>query len=256
MKTRVGPLLASFVCTRALHIGGGLGLGHNVLSAGRGRPLSLLAGTESPIAVTKVAIESSSVAASEWSGDLLVLPFWEAANSSELVLSPDFKALDDKLDGVVSDLVSDEEFKGAAGSKAVATLTRSAASRRIALVGMGKEDKWAATGARTFGTTLATVAKDHKAKAMGAVVAAGLANQSTQAAVVEAVMVSLSPDKRYKSDPDSDDNKPPPLQTIELLGDVADGAIERGRTIAAGLLVTRGRAHTGSEPAPPSTSMP
>uniref|UniRef100_A0A7S2GUU5 Cytosol aminopeptidase domain-containing protein n=1 Tax=Haptolina brevifila TaxID=156173 RepID=A0A7S2GUU5_9EUKA len=189
--------------------------------------------------MSKVGIQASDGTASEWTGDLLVLPFWEVADSSDLVLSPDLKALDERLDGALSDLVSDQEFKGAAGSKAVISLPRSASSRRIAVVGLGNETKFTITSARTFGSTLASVAKEHKVKAMGALMSTGL-SEASQQAILESAIVSLSPDTRYKSDADSGENKPPPLETIELIGSVSGAVIERARTLAAGVLVTRG----------------
>jgi len=106
-------------------------------------------------------------------------------------------------------------------------------------MGLGKEDAFTTAGARTFGTSLATVAKEQKVKAVGAVIAPSL-TETCQQAIIESTIVALSPDTRYKSDAESDENKPPPLQTVELLGSVSSDIIARGRTFAAGILLTKG----------------
>jgi len=179
------------------------------------------------------------VAAAAWSGDLLVLPFWEADNASSLVLSDAQAAVDSAVGGALSDLLEDQEFYGQAGKEHVLALPRGSSTRRLAVVGMGKEDKFKPSGAKKLGGALAGLAKGQKSKTMAVAMpeASTLLHQTT----IEAAMLGLSPDTRYKADPNSDENKPPPLISLELLGGgVSEASIARGKTFAAGVLLTKG----------------
>ena len=172
------------------------------------------------------------------------MPFWEVSNSTtdSIVLSAAQAAIDDACSGALTDLIADQEFKGGAGAPAVVSLPRGSAARRLAIVGLGKPDKWKIGGARKFGESLASVAKAQKVKAMGLLLPAEPALTSeTAQAMLEATYLGLSPDLRYKSKPDDDDNKPPPLVGLDLLGGGVDAdVVSRARTFAAGVLLTRG----------------
>ena len=141
--------------------------------------------------------------------------------------------------GALADVIADHEFKGKAGSSAVVALPRGSSARRLAVVGLGKAD--AKTGlavGKKLGTALASIAKDQKAKTMGVVLPAETPlTTPMQQAAVEAVLLGLSPDTRYKSKPDDDENKPPPLESVTLLGSdggISGETIDRARSFAAG----------------------
>ena len=194
---------------------------------------------EAPISLTSVAVDSSGDSPAAWSGDLLVLPIWEAAENSSIVLNEAQAAVDAAYGGALENLIEDFEFKGKAGSSAVVGMPRSAPARRLAVVGLGKEDAFKAGGASKLGAALATLAKDQKAKTMATVLPG--ADSSLQLRMLESLYLGLSPDTRYKSKADADENKPPPLANLALLGGGADAAtIGRAKTMAAGVLLTRG----------------
>jgi len=226
----------SMISRPTLHLRGGISRSMPPVSMVSTLPVPV----EAPIALASVSTVASDEAPSAWSGDLLVLPFWEAANASSLGanLSDAQAAVDSALGGALSDMIADQEFKGAAGSSAVLALPRGAAARRLAVVGLGKEDKFKTAGAAKLGTALAAMAKAQKAKSM-AVDTPALAPPLLQAAL-EATLLGLSPDTRYKSKADDDANKPPPLATLTMLGDASADVIGRARTLAAGVLLTRG----------------
>lgn len=204
-------------------------------------PGSLGAAKEAPIALTSLAITDSDTAPAEWSGDILVLPFFEADNSSSLVLSEDQAAVDSAMGGVLKELIEDHEFKGGAGESAVLALPKSggAAARRLGIVGMGKEDKFKPAGAAKFGVAISGMAKAQKVKSMG--VAMPSMSTALQQTVLEAALLDLSPDQRYKSAPGEKENKLPPLTSLDVLGaSLADGVVSRAKTVAAGVLLTKG----------------
>lgn len=196
---------------------------------------------ESPIALSSVAVEPSESAADSWAGDLLVLPFWAADNSTSLELSSTQAAVDAKYDGAVSDMIADHDFSGKSGSSVVITLPRTASARRLAIVGLGKADDFQTSVAFGLGTTFATLAKEQKVKHMAAVLPGDSpVNASMQQAIIEAVLLGLSPDTRYKSKPESDENKRPPLERLDILGSISDATVERARAMASGVLLTKG----------------
>ena len=173
---------------------------------------------EAPIALTKVLPTPNDAAPAAWAGDLLVLPFWEVDKNETLTLSETQTAVDGALGGALSDMIEDHEFKGAAGSSAVLSLPRGSAARRLAVVGLGKEDKFKVSGATKLGGALATMATDQKVKSMA--VELPSTTPALLQSAIEGTLLGLSPDTRYKSD--GDENKPPPLETLDLLGASAD----------------------------------
>ena len=172
---------------------------------------------EAPITLSSVVIEPSADAAPSWSGDLLVLPFWEPADKdAELTLTSEQSAVDSAYGGALADVIADHEFKGKAGSSAVIALPKSMPARRLAVVGLGKADGFKASGAAKLGAAVAQLAKDQKAKTMAVampVTAEGDAlSEALQVGMLEAALLGLSPDTRYKTD--EDDQKPPPLTQV------------------------------------------
>jgi len=204
-------------------------------------PGSLGVAKEAPIALTSLVITDSDTAPAEWSGDLLVLPFYEADNSSCLVLSEDQAAVDSAMGGVLKELIEDHEFKGGAGESAVLALPKNGgtAVRRLGIVGMGKEDKFKPAGAAKFGVALSGMAKGQKVKSMAVAMPSMAA--ALQQTMLEATLLDLSPDQRYKSKPGEKENKLPPLASLDVLGaPLADGVVSRAKTLAAGVLLTKG----------------
>ena len=241
------PMLAPILALRTLSLGA-LPLTRAasraaVLRGGRLGPPAMAASTipvpaETPIDLTSVSVKQEArMDPAAWSGDLLVLPLWEADNSTALISSHAFSAVDDAYANVLTEMIEDHDFKGSAGSSAVLALPRGAAARRLAVVGLGKEDKYKTAGAAKLGRALATMAKDQKAKSMA--VAMPTTEPQLQQAAIEHTLLGLSPDTRYKSG-DEDENKPPPLVSLDLLGEVGDAVVSRARTVAAGVLLTKG----------------
>jgi len=197
---------------------------------------TMRAAADAPIALCGAAITPSSEAPAAWSGDLLVLPLWAPAEKeAALELSDAASALDEEMGGAVRALLADVEFKGAAGKTAVVSLPAGAKARRLAVVGLGEQKEYKQAAARQFGAALGALIVSQKAKVVGALMPPAAA-QLEQAAV-EAALLALSPDTRYKSSPDDDAKAK--LQELHLFG--ADAAvITAAKTVAAGMLLTRG----------------
>ena len=209
-------------------------------------PVTVAAGAvevTTAVPLTSATFVASDAAASEWSGDLIVVPLWQAAKGERPTLGPSAQALDDKVAGAVADLIADAEFEGKAGASAVVALPRGLAVRKVAIVGLGNQTEYKVSGARKFGDVLATLAKEQKPKQAAALVpdfGAAAAAQMQQAAF-EAALLGLSPDTRYKSDKakQEDAHKPAPLETLTLFGADA-AALGRAHSFASGVLLTKG----------------
>ena len=207
-------------------------------------PVTVAAGAQkaaTAVPMTSATFVASDSAASEWAGDLIIVPLWQAAKGERPTLGPAAQGLDDAVPGVVADLIADSEFEGKAGASAVVALPRGLSVRKVAIVGLGNQTDFKVAGARKFGDALATLATELKPKLAAALVpdfGAAAAAQMQQAAF-EALLLGLSPDTRYKSAAAMEELKPPPLQTLALLGaDVT--ALARARAFASGVLLTKG----------------
>ena len=223
MLARRAAVLSACVVARALSFGTlNSWRGGAVSHASIARGLSMVApqALDLPITLTSAVLAPSSDGVASWSGDLLVLPFWEVEKEASITLDGDLSALDEATGGALAEFIEFQEFKGSAGSSAVVTLPKGSPARRLALVGLGKADKFSHAGAKKFGKELASLAKAQKAKLMGALMPSPMDVQAQQNAV-ETALIDLSPDTRFKSDKDADENKPPPLQQLDLLGEPA-----------------------------------
>lgn len=208
--------------------------------SGRASSLTSLAmqAADAPISLCGATVSSSDAPASTWSGDLLVLPFWSPTDKeAALPFSDEMQKIDEATGGALSDLISDNEFKGASGSSGVISLPPGSNARRLAVIGLGEEKDFAQTSARGFGTSLAALIISSKGKQVGVLMPA-VSSELTQAAL-EAAMVGLSPDLRYKSDLESEKGKLPKLEALHLLG-MDESVIAPAKTMAAGMLLTRG----------------
>jgi leucyl aminopeptidase len=168
----------------------------------------------------------------DWSGDCLVIGLFEDA----VELSGDLAELDRKLNGVLSDLIAEVEFKGKESSTAA---TRTGASpRKIAIVGLGKADGLKLDTLRRSAAAAARLGKREKAKTLGISLPVWNSDSTqTAQAIAEGIELALHQDNRFKSDPEDKSLK---LETIELLGlGGQDAGLTRARQIALGVILAR-----------------
>jgi len=113
-------------------------------------PVTVAAGAvevTTAVPLTTATFAASDATASEWSGDMIIVPLWQADKGERPTLGPSAQALDDKLAGAVSDLIADAEFEGKAGASAVVALPRGQAVRKVAIVGLGNQTDCKVSGA-------------------------------------------------------------------------------------------------------------
>lgn len=171
----------------------------------------------------------------DWSGDCLALGFFE----EKVALSGELADLDQALAGTLSELIEETDFKGKPGSSAVTRVGGGSAVRKIAIVGLGKEDSLSLESLRQGAAAIAKLAKREKCKTVGVSLPIWKndAGQSVQA-MVEGMELALNQDNRFKSDPDKVEANP--IDTVDFLGiSGQEDAIVRARQICLGVVLAR-----------------
>ncbi len=170
----------------------------------------------------------------DWTGDALAVGLFEDATT----LTGDLAQLDEKLGGVLKELIEETEFKGGAGSSAVTRVGAGSSIRKMILVGLGKPDALKLDTLRRTAAAIARTAKQQKVKTLG--ISLPLLNDdpalSTQA-ITEGIVLALHQDNRFKSDPEDKGAK---LEQVDLLGlGNQEAAIARAQAICSGVILAR-----------------
>ena len=170
----------------------------------------------------------------DWSGDCLALGFFE----DQVEVSGELADLDSALAGTLSELIEETEFKGKPESSAITRVGGGSSIRKIAIVGLGKEDALSLETMRKGAAAIAKVAKREKCKTVGLSMPTWNSDASlTVQAMVEGIELTLNQDNRFKSDADAAAN---PIEIVELLGFAGqEAAIARARQICLGVILAR-----------------
>ncbi|CAM9588214.1 unnamed protein product [Chrysoparadoxa australica] len=181
-----------------------------------------------------------------WSGDLIVVPVFQPASEDKEALAEltgRAAAVDASLNGAISELIKAESFKGAAKSSASMLTLVDGRMQRVAVAGLGKETDVKADSHTGMGATLAALAKSTKAVSMAYVSLPSDEEGAAVSKVAEGLLSGLYADTRYKGSANGDNNKPPKLETVDILcqGEVgadvvAAASIERGVSLCRDLV--------------------
>ncbi|WP_013323896.1 leucyl aminopeptidase [Gloeothece verrucosa] len=168
-----------------------------------------------------------------WTGEALALGIFEGTD-----LSGELAELNEKLAGVIQELITEEEFEGKAGTSVISRIGNELSIRKLILVGLGKAEDFKLNSLRIAAASIARTAKKQKIKTLG--ISLPLVNDEpalTTGAIVEGFLLALHTDNRFKSDPE---DKGPKLETVDLLelgGQQA--AITKAQIIADGVILAR-----------------
>jgi len=170
----------------------------------------------------------------DWTGDTLAVGLFEEA----VELTGDLAQLDEKLAGILKELVEETEFKGSVGSTAVTRLGAGGSIRKIILVGLGKVDSLTLDSWRRAAAAIARIAKQQKSKTLG--ISLPLFNDHpalTAQAITEGIILALHQDNRFKSEPEE---KGAQLEHLDLLGlGNQEAAISQAQVICTGVILAR-----------------
>lgn len=181
-------------------------------------------------------IQSVDTPLAQWSGDCLLLSFFE----DQVDLTDDLASLNQALGGAIADLIQETEFKGKASEQLSTRLAGVGSIRYIMLAGLGKTEDLTLEGLRQTAAAGAKYAKKNRCKTLGISLPQwhDEAVQSAQA-IAEGIELALHKDNRFKSDPN--DGKPEvAIEQVDLfnLGNQA-AAIERAHQICEGVILAR-----------------
>ncbi|AIE73879.1 MULTISPECIES: leucyl aminopeptidase [unclassified Synechocystis] len=179
-------------------------------------------------------IRGTDYTALTWQGDALALGFFE--NATEI--TGDLAQLDDRLEGVLRELIEEKEFKGKAGQKLVARVGSKTPVKRLILVGLGEIEKFDSQVLGEAAAAIARLAKGEKVKTLGVSLPQREHDQAVTAGILtEGILLALHQDNRFKSDPEDKEIK---LTTVELLGlGEQSTAIGKAEKIVSGVILAR-----------------
>lgn len=181
-------------------------------------------------------IQATKTQVQDWSGDGLAIAFFEEV----LDLTTELTALDQTLDGALSDLLAETEFKAKAGSREAVRVGSKSPIRKLMVIGLGQPDAFKLDTLRQAAATAARLAKQEKCKTLGLHLPTWQENPAFSAqAIAEGIELALHEDRRFKSE--SEDNGSQfQLERVELLElDDQTEAIQTGQKICQGVILAR-----------------
>ncbi|MBF2058095.1 MAG: leucyl aminopeptidase [Cyanobacterium sp. T60_A2020_053] len=179
-------------------------------------------------------IKISSQSILDWSGDIIALGLY----ANEVELNGDLSSLDQKFDGIISELIKEQDFKGKESSALHTRIGSKSSIKKIILVGLGEKKDITLNTFRIAGGTIARLARDQK----GVNIALYLPTDDYEGdkiaqVVTEGIILALHQDKRFKSDKEESKIS---LNSVQLLGiKASESAISKGQKIADGVILAR-----------------
>ena len=166
----------------------------------------------------------------DWIGDVLAIGFIEG----QMSLENSRAQLDQKLNGLVSEIITENKFEGKAGSNVSLKIAGIKDLKRIILVGLGKEPSL--ENIRNAAATVAREAKKNKSLSI-AFPAIDADSQKIAQALTEGLLLGLYKDERFKSEPEKKELE---LESVELLGlPDTQASIELAQTIVSGVILAK-----------------
>lgn len=180
-------------------------------------------------------IRSSDTSYLEWSGDALVIGL--LSNATEI--TGNLAQLDTKLNGIITELIEETEFKGKSGKTATTRIGGKNSIRKLVLIGLGEEKDLSLNSFREASATIARIAKKEKIKKLGiSFPEADYSGESMAQAIAEGLILASHKDNRFKSESDDKETK---LETVEILGlnSSSEEGVKKGEMIASGVILAR-----------------
>ncbi|MFN7556319.1 M17 family peptidase N-terminal domain-containing protein, partial [Microcystis sp.] len=177
-------------------------------------------------------IRSTDTSLLTWTGDTLALGLPEGA----IEIAGELAELNDKLGGILEDLISETEFEGKLGSSA-ATRLGGGPIRKLILVGLGKTADFDLQTLRLAAAAIARLAKQQKSQALAISLPVVGDQSATAGAIAEGLLLANHQDTRFKS---TKEEKGAKLETVELLGlGEQASAIAKAEQICSGVILAR-----------------
>ena len=168
-----------------------------------------------------------------WTGDCLIVGLLEES----LPLTGILSELNDQVSGLLQTLIAEESFEGKAGTTAITRLGSDSSIKKIGVVGLGSSDTMALEDLRRGAAIAARLARKAKSHSLGISFPVWNNSQSlTAQALSEGIILALSQDHRFKSEPD----KSTELSQVHLLSFAGEeAAIKKAQVICEGVILAR-----------------
>jgi leucyl aminopeptidase len=169
----------------------------------------------------------------DWSGDALIVGLSEAA----LPLSGTLSELNQRVSGLLQDLIDDVEFTGKEGSTAITRVGPGANIRKLGIVGLGAAEAIAPDTLRRAAAAAARLAKKENCASLGLSLPLYEDNAAlTTQALAEGVYLALHQDTRFKSE----DKANGTVDHIHLLGlPNQESNLQAAQAICDGVILAR-----------------
>lgn len=177
---------------------------------------------------------SSNTSFLDWQGTLLAIGFFE----EELELSGELATLESRVGNGISDLIAETDFKGKADSIFTTRLSKDSPIRKLAIVGLGKKDKFNLDTLRRTAAAIAKQAKKERCDTVGiSLPKAEKSSEKVASALTEGAILGLHKDIRFKSKTEENGDYP---QIIDILGlGSQETAIQQAEAICSGVILAR-----------------
>ncbi|GJY27694.1 leucine aminopeptidase 1-like protein [Tanacetum coccineum] len=178
----------------------------------------------------KISFAAKDVDLVEWKGDILAVGVTEKdmkKDENSKFQNSILKKLDSQLNGLLSEVSTEEDFTGKTGQSTVVRLT-GLGTKRVSLVGLGKGPSGSSTSAyRSLGESVASAAKASQANNVAIALASSEdltaeLKLSTASAIATGALLGTYEDNRFKSE-----SKKLALKSIDFLGLGAGPELEK-----------------------------
>jgi leucyl aminopeptidase len=179
-------------------------------------------------------ITTTNISYLEWNGEAIAIGLF----TKDTEITGDLAKLDEKLDGTITELISQAEFEAKPGLTAVTRVGSKTPIRKILLVGLGEEKDLNLDSFRQASATIARIAKQEKIKNLAiSLPVADYSSDILAQMMTEGLILALHTDNRFKSEPEDKGAK---LETVELLGlgNQAE-SIKKAEIITSGVILAR-----------------
>ncbi|XP_024961023.1 leucine aminopeptidase 2, chloroplastic-like isoform X1 [Cynara cardunculus var. scolymus] len=169
----------------------------------------------------KISFAAKDINLMEWKGDILAIGVTEKdmiKDENSKFQNAVLKMLDSQLNGLLSEVSTEEDFTGRAGQSTVLRLS-GLGTKRVSLVGLGKGPTGSSTCAyRSLGESVASAAKASQANNVAVALASseGLTPElklTTASAIATGALLGTYEDNRFKSE-----SKKLALKSVDFLG--------------------------------------
>lgn len=174
-----------------------------------------------------------------YKGELLVIALWAPTeDDAEFVLPQALKLLGSEVLEVLSEIVTDSEFKAKSGSSTDLVRITGAGPKRIVLYGLGKKSKAAVSVSDAARFAVEKAKSITKCKSPGFFI--DDPSPTLAAYVAEGAVVGSYADSRYKKEKSDYDKIPDTFELLDIkTSPKYDVAINRGCTIGLAILTTK-----------------